>query len=63
MISRPLSGTRIDSLGLTRDGKELFALRHSDGRIARIDVGTGAVIGDVPGDGYDRLLAVVPLSE
>ncbi len=57
---RLLSGTRIDALGITPDGKGLFALRHSDGRVVRLDVTTGAVVAEVPGSGYDRLLAVVP---
>jgi hypothetical protein len=55
-----LAGTRVDALGLTVDGTGLFALRHSDGRIVRVDLATGAVVAEVPGAGYDRLLAVAP---
>jgi hypothetical protein len=58
---RLLPGTRVDALGLTPDGTGLFALRHSDGSIDRLDVASGAVVARVPGSGYDRLLAVVPL--
>jgi DNA-binding beta-propeller fold protein YncE len=60
---RLLSGTRIDSLGVTRDGAGVFALRHSDGRIVRLDVASGNVVAEVPASGYDRLLAVVPLTQ
>jgi DNA-binding beta-propeller fold protein YncE len=58
---RLIQGTRVDALGLTPDGSGLFALRHSDGTIDRLDVASGAVVARVPGSGYDRLLAVVPL--
>jgi hypothetical protein len=58
---RLLVGTGIDALGLTPDGTGLFVLRHSDGGIDRLDVASGAVVARVPGNGYDRLLAVVPL--
>jgi DNA-binding beta-propeller fold protein YncE len=60
---RLLSGTRVDSLGVTRDGAGLFALRHSDGRVVRLDVASGDVVAEVPASGYDRLLAVVPLPQ
>jgi hypothetical protein len=55
-----LAGTRVDALGLTVDGTGLFALRHSDGRIVRVDLTAGVVVAEVPGAGYDRLLAVAP---
>jgi hypothetical protein len=55
-----LAGTRVDALGLTVDGTGLFALRHSDGRIVRVDLTAGLVVAEVPGAGYDRLLAVAP---
>jgi hypothetical protein len=58
---RLLVGTGVDALGLTPDGTGLFVLRHSDGGIDRLDVASGAVVARVPGSGYDRLLAVVPL--
>jgi hypothetical protein len=58
---RLLVGTGVDALGLTPDGTGLFVLRRSDGGIDRLDVASGAVVARVPGNGYDRLLAVVPL--
>jgi hypothetical protein len=58
---RLLQGTRVDALGLTPDGTGLFALRHADGSVVRLDVASGAVVAQVAGGGYDRLLAVVPL--
>jgi hypothetical protein len=58
---RLLVGTGVDALGLTPDGTGLFVLRHSDGGIDRLDVASGATVARVPGSGYDRLLAVVPV--
>ncbi len=55
-----LPGTAVDSLGLTPDGRTLYALVHAGGRILELDTASGEVIGRVPGDGYDRLLAIVP---
>lgn len=56
---RLLEGTAVDALAMTLDGTTLFALTR-DGRILRLDAATGAVIGQVPGEGYDRLVAIVP---
>jgi hypothetical protein len=56
---RILDGVAIGGLGLSADGATLFALETS-GRITAVDAATGDVIGQVPGDTYDRLLAVVP---
>jgi hypothetical protein len=58
---RLLEGTAVDGLALTLDGATLYALTH-DGRILRLDTQTGTVLGQVPGEEYDRLLAVVPWS-
>jgi DNA-binding beta-propeller fold protein YncE len=52
-------GTAVDALAVTPDGGTLYALLH-DGHIVKIDTVTGTVLGTVPGDGYDRLVAVVP---
>ncbi|MEO8228941.1 MAG: hypothetical protein ABI628_04165 [Chloroflexota bacterium] len=52
-------GKSVDALAVTPDGGTLYALLR-DGHIARIDAATGALLGTVPGDGYDRLVAVVP---
>jgi len=57
-IGQYLVGQRVDAIGLTRDGRTLFALLHAGGRIVELDGRTGAVVGSVPGGGYDRLLAV-----
>lgn len=54
------AGTAIDSLAITRDGRTVYALTRSDGRILQIDTASGLVIGEVPGSGYDRLVAIVP---
>lgn len=52
-------GTAIEALALTPDGGTLYALRK-DGHIDKIDAATGTVQATVPGDDYDRLVAVVP---
>jgi DNA-binding beta-propeller fold protein YncE len=58
LLGRFLAGQRVDAIGATRDGRTLFALLHAGGRIVQLDGRSGAVVGSVPGDGYDRLLAV-----
>ncbi len=55
-----LEGSAIDALALTPDGGTLYALVHEGGRIVELDPASGEVIGQVPGDGYDRLVAIVP---
>jgi hypothetical protein len=55
-----LRGASVDGLGMTPDGRAIFALLYDGGRIVAVDAVNGAVIGQVPGDGFDRLLAVVP---
>jgi hypothetical protein len=56
------SGTAIDALAVTPDGKTIYALTRSGGRILMIDAATGAALGEVQGSGYDRLVAIVPAS-
>ena len=56
---RLLDGTAVAALGLTPDGQTLYALEGSGGIVA-LDVTSGDVVGRVPVDGFDRLLAVVP---
>ncbi|MEO8570644.1 MAG: hypothetical protein ABI553_03000 [Chloroflexota bacterium] len=58
--SRFLEGTAIDALAVTPDGTTIYALVHSGGRIVKLDAATGTVVGEVPGAGFDRLVAVVP---
>jgi DNA-binding beta-propeller fold protein YncE len=57
-----LKGSDVSSIGLLPDGRTLFALLGGDagGRVLAIDVATGALVGELPGSGYDRLVAVVP---
>jgi hypothetical protein len=55
---RFLDGTAVGALGLSPDGRTLFAL--DGGGIVVLDAASGAVVGRVPADGFDRLLAVVP---
>lgn len=54
-----LKGTAVDALAVTPDGGTLYALQQ-DGHIVKLDARTGTLLGTVPGDGYDRLVAVVP---
>ena len=57
---RFLAGSAIDALALTPDGRTLYALLRADGRIAALDTATGEVLGWATGEGYDRLVGVVP---
>jgi hypothetical protein len=54
-----LPGTAVEGLALTPDGSTLYALLGT-GRIVKLDAATGEVLGEVDGEGYDRLVAVVP---
>jgi DNA-binding beta-propeller fold protein YncE len=56
-----LAGSAVDALALTPEGTSLYALLHQAGRIVELDPLSGAVIGSVPGDGYDALVAISPL--
>jgi hypothetical protein len=56
---RFIPGNAVSALGVTPDGGTLFALL-ADGHIVRLDTPTGALLSTLPGDGYDRLVAVVP---
>ena len=55
-----LSGSAVEALALTPDGGTLYALLRQGGRIVELDAASGAVIGHVPGDGFDALVAIVP---
>jgi hypothetical protein len=55
-----LDGSAIDALALTPDGETLYALVHHGGRIVELDTASGRALGQVPGDGYDQLVAIVP---
>ena len=52
-------GTGVNGLAVTIDGGTLYALL-ADGHIVKLDALTGQRLATVPGDGYDRLVAVVP---
>ena len=60
VTGRWLAGEAVDAIALTPDGQGLFALVHAGGRIAQLDPATGAVLGWLDGDGYDRLVAIRP---
>lgn len=55
-----LAGSAVDALALTPDGATLYALLHQGGQIVALDASTGEVDGQVPGGGFDTLVAVVP---
>jgi hypothetical protein len=57
---RLLEGVPVDAMAVTVDGGTIYALIHAGGRIVRLEAGSGRIVGEVPGDGYDRLAAVVP---
>ena len=59
-LRRYLDGSPIGGLGLTPDGRTIYALDAANGTILALDAASGTVVGRVPGDGFDRLLAVVP---
>ena len=58
--SRFLEGVPVDAMAVTVDGGTIYALVRAGGRIVRLDAGSGRIVGEVPGSGYDRLAAVVP---
>jgi len=57
---RFLEGEAVDAMAVTLDGGTIYALIHAGGRIVRLDAATGRIVGEVPGDGFDRLVAVAP---
>jgi hypothetical protein len=60
VTSRSLEGIAVDAIAVTPDGKTIYALIRQDGRIAQIDAATGKVLGWAAGEGYDRMVGVVP---
>jgi hypothetical protein len=60
VTGRSLEGMAIDAIALTPDGSSLYALVREGGRIARIGTATGKVLGWAAGEGYDRLVGIVP---
>jgi hypothetical protein len=57
---RMLDGTAVDGIAVAPDGSAIFALLRNGGRIVALDAATGRTLGDVPGGGFDRLLAAAP---
>jgi hypothetical protein len=57
---RLLDGTAVDGIAVAPDGSAIFALLRNGGRIVALDAATGRTLGDVPGGGFDRLLAAAP---
>ena len=45
---------------MTPDGGTIYALMSAGGRIVKLDAASGKVVGRVPSDGFDRLVAIVP---
>jgi hypothetical protein len=60
LARRDLGGAAVEALGLTPDGSLLFALLRGTGRIVALDAATGRVLGWVPGEGFDRFVAIGP---
>ena len=54
---RTLAGEKVASIALTADGASAFVLLGS-GRIVAVRTNDGSVQGTVPGEGYDRLVAI-----
>ncbi len=60
VTSRFLEGSAVESMAVTPDGGTVYALMAAGGRIVKLDAESGEVLGEVPGSGYDRLVAIVP---
>ncbi len=60
VIGRFLEGQAVDAMAVTPDGQTVYALMSAGGRIVKLDGATGTVLGHVPSDGFDRLVAIVP---
>ena len=57
---RWLEGRAVDAIAVLPDGSAVYALVRDGGRIARLDPKTGEVLGWAAGEGYDRLVGIVP---
>jgi hypothetical protein len=57
--ARFLGGTGVSSLGIMPDGRTLYAMESTGGVVA-LDTASGEIVGRVPAEGFDRLLAVMP---
>jgi hypothetical protein len=59
LLAHVLDGAAVDGLAMTADGSFLYALLPEE-RIVKIEVASGQIVGTVPGDGFDRLVGIVP---
>ncbi|HEX5824303.1 MAG TPA: hypothetical protein VFY18_07605 [Candidatus Limnocylindrales bacterium] len=57
---RMLDGVAVDAIAVAPDGSAIYALERNAGRIVALDTATGSTLGEVPGRGFDRLLAAAP---
>lgn len=60
VTGRFVEGSSVEAIAVTPDGATIYALLGEGGRIVKLDAATGAIQGEVPGSGFDRLVAVVP---
>ncbi len=60
VTGRFVEGQAVDAMAVTPDGSTVFALMSAGGGILKLDAGSGEVLGRVPSDGFDRLVAIVP---
>jgi DNA-binding beta-propeller fold protein YncE len=60
VTARSLEGIAVDAVAITPDGTTVYALVHPGGRIAQLDAATGELLGWAAGEGYDRMIGVVP---
>ncbi len=60
VTGRFVEGAAVDAMAVTPDGATIYALLSAGGRIVRLDARSGEILGRVPSDGFDRLVAIVP---
>lgn len=60
LLAHVVEDAAVDALAMTTDGSFLYALLPGQERIVKIEVASGQVVGTVPGDGFDRLVGIVP---
>lgn len=60
VTGRFVEGAAVDAMAVTPDGAMIYALMSAGGRIAKLDARSGKILGRVPSDGFDRLVAIVP---
>jgi hypothetical protein len=60
VTGRFLDGTAVDAMAVTPDGATIYALLADKGRIVKLDAVNGEILGRVPSDGFNRLVAIVP---